>query len=206
MRVPSSKPPSYNRAIAHATRPRGAVPFSSNHKIAIQHTISDALPRPISAREFVRFQTLIYQEAGIWLSDAQTALLTGRLSKRLRFLGLDNFFEYYDRVITDPEEGLSMVDAITTNETHFFREPVHFRFLEQKVWPAWQASAEAGRRSRRIRVWSAGCSTGQEAYSLAMMLVDRFPASQGWSIEILATDLSRRALAIAEDGVWDLAK
>jgi chemotaxis protein methyltransferase CheR len=164
------------------------------------------MPRSISQQVFRRFQALIYRESGIWLSDVKTALLTGRLSKRLRTLRLDSFSEYYDRVAMDDEECRTMLDAITTNETHFFREPVHFQFLERHVFPSWQANAAAGRRTRTIRVWSAGCSTGQEAYSLAMLLVNRFPAIQGWSVEILATDLSRRVLTIAEEGVWDAAK
>jgi len=175
-------------------------------KTAAPPLLWDVAPRPISPRIFRSFQALIYREAGIWLSDMKSALLTGRLSKRLRVLGLDSFSEYYDRVILDDEECRTMLDAITTNETHFFREPIHFQFLERQVVPALQASATAGTRSRTIRVWSAGCSTGQEAYSLAMLLVDRFPAAQGWSVEILATDLSRRVLQIAEEGVWDAAK
>ncbi len=188
---------------AHGT---SAVVFQPRSISAAHDTTLDVLPRAISPKEFLHYQALIYKEAGIWLSEAKTALLTGRLSRRLRTLGLDNFSQYYERVITDDEERQTMVDAITTNETHFFREPAHFRFLEQQVMPFWQASAESGRRSRTIRVWSAGCATGQEAYSLAMMLVDRFPPEQGWSIEILATDISCRALAIAEKGMWDLAK
>jgi chemotaxis protein methyltransferase CheR len=194
--------PSNAPATATATQPKAVVSLISNHTT----TSSDVLPRSISVKEFLRFQTLIYREAGIWLSDAKTALLTGRLSRRLRALRLNNFSEYYDRVTMDDEERQTMVDAITTNETHFFREPAHFQFLEQQVFPAWQARGKDGQRPRTIRVWSAGCSTGQEAYSLAMMLVDRFPANQGWSIEILATDISGRALAVAEEGIWDYAK
>jgi chemotaxis protein methyltransferase CheR len=194
------------RATAPASQRRAQVSFAGHHAAAAGYTASDASPRAISPREFVRFQALIYREAGIWLTDAKTALLTGRLSRRLRVLGLGSFSEYYDRITMDDEERLTMVDAITTNETHFFREPAHFQFLDQQVLPAWQAEARAGLRPRTIRVWSAGCSTGQEPYSLAMMLVDRFPAAQGWSVEILATDLSRRALAIAEEGIWDSAK
>jgi chemotaxis protein methyltransferase CheR len=179
-------------------------PLSSlRHSMELEEHLRDMLPREISLKEFLRFQQLIYRESGIWLSEAKTSLLTGRLSKRLRALGLKRFSEYYERVTTDQEERWTMLDVITTNETHFFREPVHFQFLETHVLPAWQAAANAGQRPQTIRVWSAGCSTGQEAYSLAMTLVDRFPASRNWSIEILATDLSRRALAIAEQGVWN---
>jgi chemotaxis protein methyltransferase CheR len=166
----------------------------------------DVAPRAISSHDFQRFQALIYRESGISLSDAKAGLLTGRLSKRLRALGLNTFSEYYGRVTADDEERRVMLDAITTNETHFFREPDHFQFLEQSVLPVWRASAESGKRARTIRAWSAGCSTGQEAYSLAMLLVDWFPASHGWSVEILATDLSRRVLAIGEEGVWNKDK
>ena len=182
-------------------------PFSlCNDAGELERSAQDMMPGAISPREFLRFQALIYGESGIWLSEAKAGLLTGRLSKRLRALGLKRFSEYYDRVIADQEEQWMMLDLITTNETHFFREPVHFQFLEQCVFPGWQAAANAGRRPRKIRVWSAGCSTGQEPYSLAMILVDHFPPSRQWSIEILATDLSRRALAIAEQGVWSVEK
>jgi len=172
----------------------------------LEHSLQDMMPREISRREFMQFQQLIYQESGIWLSEAKTSLLTGRLSKRLRVLGLKRFYEYYERVTADPEERWTMLDVITTNETHFFREPAHFQFLEERVLPAWQAAAIAGQRSRTVRVWSAGCSTGQEAYSLAMILLDHLPPSRNWSIEILATDLSRRALSIAQQGVWSAEK
>ncbi len=184
---------------------KGSLSGSSGYsrRAAAGATSSDVAPREISSKDFQRFQTLIYRESGISLSDAKAGLLTGRLSKRLRALGLNNFSEYHDRVTLDDEERRAMLDAITTNETNFFREPGHFQFLEQKVLPVWRAGAESGKRARTIRVWSAGCSTGQEAYSLAMLLVDWFPAAQGWSVEILATDLSRRVLAIAEEGVWN---
>lgn len=205
MRRPDAEIRGHHRAAAPA-RKMDAATLAVNHAAAAQCALLDMSPRLISPKEFLRFQTLIYREAGIWLSEVKTALLTGRLSRRLRALELDNFSQYYDRVTVDDEERRTMLDAITTNETHFFREPGHFQFLEQRVFPAWQAAAAAGRRSRTIRVWSAGCSTGQEPYSLAMMLVDRFPAVQGWSVEIVATDLSRRALAIAVEGIWDSSK
>jgi chemotaxis protein methyltransferase CheR len=184
---------------------KGSLSGSSGYgrRAAAGATSSDVAPRVISSKDFQRFQTLIYRESGISLSDAKAGLLTGRLSKRLRALGLNSFSEYHDRVTSDDEERRAMLDAITTNETNFFREPGHFQFLEQKVLPVWRAGAESGKRARTVRAWSAGCSTGQEAYSLAMLLVDWFPAAQGWSVEIFATDLSRRVLAIAEEGVWN---
>jgi chemotaxis protein methyltransferase CheR len=162
-------------------------------------------PKTITEREFLRFQELIHRVSGIWLTYAKSALLVGRLSKRLRYLGLATFSEYYRVVTTDPKEQTCMLDAISTNETRFFREPGQFEFLKQRVFPQWHADAARRVRSRRIRVWSAGCSTGQEPYSLAMILCHHFPAAGGWEIEIVATDLSSRALAIARGATWEFA-
>jgi len=126
---------------------------------------------------FSKFQQLIYHEAGIWLASHKHALLTGRLARRLRLLGLSNMQEYY-QLVTQPDqqhERAVMIDCITTNETHFFREPRHFQFLEREVFPKWQREAASGERLARLRVWSAGCSTGEEPYSLAMLLLKHFP-------------------------------
>jgi chemotaxis protein methyltransferase CheR len=162
-------------------------------------------PKTITEREFLRFQELIHCVSGIWLTYAKSALLVGRLSKRLRHLGLATFSEYYRVVTTDPEEQTCMLDAISTNETRFFREPGQFEFLKQRVFPQWQTDVARRVRARKIRVWSAGCSTGQEPYSLAMTLCHHFPAAAGWEIEIVATDLSSRALAIAREATWAYA-
>ena len=144
--------------------------------------------REISDREFALFQALIYQEAGIWLAAFKKPLLIARLTKRLKILGLNSFGAYHQYVLdnTDPEERVRMLDAICTNETQFFREPQQFEFLERTVFPVWEQQAESGRRIKRIRVFSAACSTGEEPYTLAMMLLDRFPPHLGWSIDIQA--------------------
>lgn len=162
--------------------------------------------REISERDFHSLQDLIYREAGIWLPPAKTALLVGRLAKRLRHHGLKSFKEYYELIVGSDEERVQMLNAISTNETRFFREPQHFDLLKSVILPKWTQEAAAGRRSRKIRVLSAGCSTGQEPYSLAMLLLDHFPASSGWEIEILATDLSTRVLEIARAGIWSREK
>lgn len=164
------------------------------------------LSEGISEREFLRIRDLVYREAGMWLSQAKTALLVGRLAKRLRHHGLKSFKQYYDLVSNSPEEQIQMLDALSTNETHFFREPQHFELLKSVIFPKWAQEAATGCRSRKIRVLSAGCSTGQEPYSLAMVLLDRFPASAGWEIEIIATDISTRVLEIARTGIWPVAK
>jgi chemotaxis protein methyltransferase CheR len=161
--------------------------------------------RSLSAADFRRFQVLIHREAGIHLSDAKKVLVEGRLARRLRELDL-GFAAYYHLVSADEGERVRMLDCISTNETHFFREPRQFEFLQSHVFPEWKAQAEAGRRPRRIRVWSAGCSTGEEPYSVAMAFLATFPEPPGWEIDILATDLSTRVLDRARAAVWPIEK
>ena len=164
--------------------------------------------RPLSDREFKLFQQLIHDEAGIYLSDVKKALLIGRLSRRIRELGLDSFEAYYQRVVNEPRpaERVEMINNICTHETHFFREPRQFDFLEQTVAPRWRSAAEAGLRPKRIRAWSAACSSGEEPYSLAMTLLTHFPARDGWTVDILATDISTRVLDRARAAVWPIDK
>lgn len=157
---------------------------------------------------YERFQRLIYSETGIWLSDAKKALLCGRLSKRLRALDLNKLADYY-KLVSHPDqqpERTLMIDAITTNETHFFREPKHFEFLAQQVIPGWQREAEHRLRSKKVRVWSAGCSSGEEAYSVAMLLARDLPEAEGWDVQVLATDISTRVLEKARHGIYSLER
>ncbi len=168
---------------------------------------SDPTIRPISEKEFAFFQALIHREAGIYLSPVKKALLEGRLSRRVRELGLTSFGAYYRRVVEgDGKELVRLLDYISTNETHFFREPQHFEFLEKHVFPEWTAQAATAHRARRVRVWSTACSTGEEPYSLAMTLWAYFSPAAGWEIEILATDLSTRALERARAAIWPLER
>ena len=163
--------------------------------------------RPLTDREFSLFQRLIHRETGIFLPEVKKALVVSRLSRRLRTLGLTSFGAYFDVVEQDRDgEKTVMLDNICTNETRFFREPRQFEFLENEVLPAWKARGEAGQMPKRIRVWSAACSTGEEPYSLAMLLRTHFPAESGWNIEILASDLSTKVLATARDGVWPIQR
>jgi chemotaxis protein methyltransferase CheR len=165
-----------------------------------------ALPASIavSDKDFLRFQALIHREAGIWLAPVKKALLVGRLAKRLRELGLTSYGAYFEKVVEDEAERIRMLDAICTNETHFFREPKHFEFLAQRVLPAWRAEAAEGRRAQRIRVWSAACSTGEEPYTIAMELLHAFPS--GWDLEVLASDLSTKVLDRAAAAIWPIEK
>src|SRR5690242_1181495 len=142
--------------------------------------------------EFARFCTMIYGAAGISLNESKRALVTRRLNSRLRDLTIETLGEYVNYIVSD-ESGDEMViclDLIATNETHFFREVAHFEYLEHRVFPRWKAEVEAGERSKLIRVWSAACSTGQEPYSIAMLLLNHFPLNEGWEIDIHATDIS----------------
>jgi chemotaxis protein methyltransferase CheR len=99
-----------------------------------------------------------------------------------------------------------MIEAITTNETHFFREPKHFEFLAEEMIPRWRAHAEQKRGSKTLRIWSAGCSSGEEPYSVAMVLAASLPQSDGWEAQVLATDISARVLATACRGIYPAAK
>ena len=157
----------------------------------------------VNTTEFRLFQTLVYREAGIALSDHKRALLTGRLAPRLRALGMESFQTYYDHVCRDDAERVRMIDAICTNETHFFREPKQFELLEREVIPAWRAAGDRGLRPKHVRVWSAACSTGEEPYSIAMSLVAALP---GWNIDITASDISTKVLERAQRGIWPIAR
>ena len=157
---------------------------------------------------FAKFQAVIYKESGIWLGSHKHALLTGRLARRLRLLGLNTMKEYFHLLSQSDQqhERALMIDCITTNETHFFREPRHFDFLVEQVFPRWKREAAAGERQSRLTIWSAGCSTGEEPYSLAMLLLNHFPPDQGWFVEILATDISTRVLEKARAATFPIEK
>jgi chemotaxis protein methyltransferase CheR len=150
--------------------------------------------QPISDRDFHRIREWLYQHAGIHLSDAKKALVCGRLASRIRHYQLSQYGEYL-QLIEDgrhPEEAQVAVDLLTTNETHFFREPKHFDFLREQVVPAHDPK-------RTLRVWSAACSSGEEPYSIAMTLAS---ALKGGSWEVLASDLSSRVLERARGGLY----
>lgn len=162
--------------------------------------------RPIQDGEFATFQRLVEEHAGIHLSETKRALVVSRLFKRLRKLHLTTFTDYIDRVTADDAELVEMIDAICTNESHFFREPRQFDLLRESVIPNWRRESDLRMRDKKIRIWSAGCSTGEEPYSLAMLLLGELPAADGWDVRIQATDLSTRVLAYAGRGVWPIEK
>jgi chemotaxis protein methyltransferase CheR len=153
----------------------------------------------INDLEFKKLSSLLYDISGISLADSKKVLLTGRLSKRLTALGLDNYTQYFKYVTTPAhdEELQFMVDLLTTNETYFFREHQHFEFLKE-ILPARSSQSTA------FRVWSAAASIGAEAYTIAMVLADKLGDDGAW--EILGTDISGSVLEQARKGHYRLAE
>jgi chemotaxis protein methyltransferase CheR len=145
---------------------------------------------------------IMIQEAGISLSGAKANLVYSRLAKRVRKLGLSSFAAYCVLVESKDgaEERQEMIAALTTNVTRFFREPHHFEHLREKVLPALIAQARAG---KRVRLWSAACSSGQEPYSMALTLLAGMPDAGRYDIKILATDIDPNVLATGEAGVYE---
>ncbi|MES2127270.1 MAG: protein-glutamate O-methyltransferase CheR [Pseudomonadota bacterium] len=152
----------------------------------------------LSDREFSQFQRFIFDAAGITMSTAKKALVSGRLSKRLHHHQLDSYGDYFNMVASGaaPEEASIAVDLLTTNETYFFREGKHFDMLRR-------VAGDAARSAQPFRVWSAASSSGEEAYSIAMVLADVLE-ERGW--EVLGTDISTRVLARARQGHYPMER
>lgn len=150
----------------------------------------------LTDQEFSQFRSFIYKNAGISLSPNKKPLVSGRLAKRLRDRSLSSYGEYLKLLSSGhhPDEVQTAVDLLTTNETYFFREPKHFDFLHNHV-------PEMHRPGRPFRVWSAASSSGQEAYSIAMVLADIL-GEQPW--EVMASDISQRVLEKAQTGHYPL--
>ncbi len=147
---------------------------------------------------------MVGEETGIVLSDGKRQLVYSRLARRIRALGLNNFGQYIGILKSGNEEELvQCVDAITTNLTSFFREAHHFEYLHDSLLPDLMRRNAS---TRRIRIWSAGCSTGPEPYSIAMVAREVIPQSSGWDVRILATDLDTKVLATAAEGVYSEEK
>lgn len=155
--------------------------------------------------EFGFLRTFVLQQCGISLSDQKRQLVQGRLQRRLRALGLKSFAAYCDLLRDDPQGELGeLASAISTNVTSFFREMHHYDLLVNELLPRWLKEKRGS--GGRLRIWSAGCSSGEEPYALAMVLAEAMEAhaSPGLDARILATDLSPQALATARKGMYPL--
>ncbi|MDG5816630.1 protein-glutamate O-methyltransferase [Chitinispirillales bacterium ANBcel5] len=150
---------------------------------------------------FKKLCDFIYEQSGISLTEKKEALVNTRISKRMRAHGIDNVKEYIDLITNDSSgnEIIQLLDVISTNVTHFFRENVHFEFLTEKM-KEWLSEG-----NRRFRFWSAGCSSGEEPYSLAITLSEVI-GENNIDTKILATDISTRILEKANNGVYESDK
>jgi chemotaxis protein methyltransferase CheR len=150
--------------------------------------------------EFKRLRELVHARTGIALSENKRELVYGRLARRLRKLKLDSFAEYC-RLVEGEDGGelQELTNAITTNLTSFFRENYHFDQLAAEALPQIEAKRSS---SRRLRLWSAACSTGEEPYSMAVVLREALAHLPNWDIKLLATDIDSKVVAAASDGVY----
>lgn len=158
----------------------------------------------MSEKTFFRFSSYVQTELGIKMPTAKKTMLQARLSKRLRKLGIGSFDDYYDYVFSPEgvENELSdFIDVVTTNKTDFFREPKHFDYLIQTALPNMLNTTGAGIR-REVMIWSAGCSTGEEPYTLAMVLNGFAAKCPGFKYSIMATDISKKVLNEAMLGIY----
>jgi chemotaxis protein methyltransferase CheR len=162
----------------------------------------------ITDQEFDAIRDILYREAGISLGEAKRALVCSRLAKRLRDLRLKTHGEYLEYLGTRDPNGVErqlMINCLTTNKTDFFREPHHFAFLRDVVFPQVKQRAARG-GPRRLRIWSAGCSMGDEPYTIAMTILEHFGSLHGWDIRVLASDINTEVLQTAEQGIYPLER
>ncbi len=154
--------------------------------------------------EFQRFSRYVYDKCGINLHGGKKELLKARLGKILRQRNFRSFRAYYDQVVNDKSgyELTLLLNSISTNLTYFFRESEHFDFLRARALPE-LIETKASSRDNSLRLWSAGCSSGEEAYSIAMAVSEAVYGMKKWQIEIYATDLSTKVLATANAGIYE---
>ncbi len=156
---------------------------------------------PFTDQDFKQIAAMLYADAGLALPESKATLVYSRLAKRLRTLGLESFREYC-ALVSEAEgvgERRNMLAALTTNVTRFFREPHHFDHLKADVLPGLLQTA---RKGGRVRIWSAGCSTGQEPYSIALTILSMLPDAPEHDIKILATDIDPNVVTTGRRGVY----
>jgi chemotaxis protein methyltransferase CheR len=164
--------------------------------------LGDIYKATLSNEDFKRLSNFIFKEYGIKMPEVKRTMLQSRLHKRLRELNMTNYKDYVDFVFSKEGQGnevIHMIDVVSTNKTDFFREPVHFDFLHSTVLPELLSSE---RPNRFIKVWSAGCSSGEEPYTLAISLSEYMHEHPGFDYSIFATDISSRILKNAVDAIY----
>ncbi len=161
-------------------------------------------PAPITDKELGAVIRLVYEKSGITLHDGKRALVTARLQKRLKAVNVATYTEYLKYLDRDASgsELVLLLDAISTNHTSFFREPQHFEFLKERVLP----ELLAGGRNGPIQMWSAACSSGEEPYTLGIVLHEELPEADRRAVRLLASDLSTKVLSMAAAGVYKLER
>ncbi|KQT44444.1 chemotaxis protein [Aureimonas sp. Leaf454] len=152
--------------------------------------------------DFTMIAKILHEDSGILLSPSKSNLVYSRLAKRLRTLGLSSFKEYCQHIAgsSGASERMSMLAALTTNVTHFFRENHHFEHLKSDLLPPLLAQAKRG---GRVRIWSAGCSNGHEPYSIALTILSLMPDAANHDVRILATDIDPNVVAFGRAGIYD---
>lgn len=160
-------------------------------------------PDPITHAEYETVRKIVYENSRINLGPSKKELVMARLSKRLRALNLESYGEYLKLLKTPAgnEEMTNLIDSISTNHTYFFREPQHFDFLSQVILPQF-CEGDGFRPSRTFKVWSAATSSGEEPYTIAIILDDFFSNYKSCTWNILCTDISTRVLQKARDGIF----
>jgi chemotaxis protein methyltransferase CheR len=161
------------------------------------HSMAD--PVFFSDADFEQYKSFIYKESGITFTPTNRSILESRLKERLRGIGIDSVKTYFAKISTDKEELKNFLDTITTNLTRFFRNQAHFDALEHYVIPE-LVKIKQKTGNNTIKIWSAGCSTGEEPYTIAMLLSEILPPP--WKFEILASDLSLQCLMTAKEGFY----
>ena len=154
--------------------------------------------------EFDRFRTFIYEETGIRLADGKITLLSNRIRRRLRELDIESFEEYYNLLTLKKLKGEleHFIDAVTTNETHFFRTGGHFDWFIDSFLPTIRTEASEKKRDKSLRIWSAACSSGEELYTLAICIDESRHQFAGWKISLLGSDISETMISAARKGVF----
>ena len=158
--------------------------------------------------DYNKFSRYVYDTCGINLHEGKKQLVKARLGKILRQRDFRSFRQYHQHVVNDKSgnELILLLDSISTNLTYFFREPAHFEFLRKRALPEIMKNRKRPSRDNCLRLWSAGCSSGEEAYSISMTISEALGNREKWQYKIQATDLSTKVLATATSGIYEKMK